>query len=63
MLLHQRKLPDHPHYALYFTAHSKKDSEKAITICQQWIKWYEDRGAIIEKKTVERELEELLLNH
>lgn len=38
------------------------DKEKAIAICKQWIKWYEDRGAIIEKKTVERELEELLSN-
>jgi pentatricopeptide repeat protein len=35
------------------------DKEKAIEYCKKWIKWYEDRGAIIEKKTVERELENL----
>lgn len=36
------------------------DKEKAIEICKKWLKWYEDRGAIIEKKHVERELEQLL---
>lgn len=36
------------------------DKEKAIEVCNKWIKWYEDRGAIIEKKHVERELESLL---
>ncbi len=35
------------------------DKEKAIEICKEWIKWYEDRGAIIEKRHVERELESL----
>lgn len=36
------------------------DKEKAIETCKKWIKWYEERGSIIEKKTVERELEKLL---
>lgn len=36
------------------------NKEKAIEICNQWLKWYDDRGAIIEKKAVERELEKLL---
>lgn len=36
------------------------DKEKAIKLCKKWIQWYEDRGAIIEKKMVERELEKLL---
>lgn len=36
------------------------DKEKAIGLCREWIKWYEDRGAVIEKKCVERELESML---
>ncbi len=35
------------------------NKDKAIEYCQKWISWYEERGAIIEKKTVERELENL----
>lgn len=35
------------------------NKEKAIKYCQEWIDWYEERGAVIEKKTAERELEEL----
>lgn len=36
------------------------NKDKAIEYCKKWIRWYEERGAIIEKKVPERELEELL---
>jgi pentatricopeptide repeat protein len=35
------------------------NKEKAIEYCKKWISWYEERGAIIEKRTPERELEKL----
>ncbi len=35
------------------------NKEKAIEYCKKWITWYEERGAIIEKRTPERELEKL----
>lgn len=35
------------------------NKEKAIESCQKWIRWYEERGAIIEKKVPERELDKL----
>jgi transcriptional regulator with XRE-family HTH domain len=35
------------------------NKEKAIEYCLKWIRWYEERGAIIEKKVAERELVEL----
>lgn len=35
------------------------NKEKAIEYCKKWIIWYEERGAIIEKRTPERELEKL----
>ncbi|MGL4738044.1 MAG: helix-turn-helix domain-containing protein [Cellulosilyticaceae bacterium] len=35
------------------------NKEKAIDICHQWIEWYEERGAIIEKQHVEDELKSL----
>ncbi|MDF2538449.1 MAG: putative HTH-type transcriptional regulator [Herbinix sp.] len=36
------------------------NKEKAIEYCQKWISWYEKRGAIIEKRVPERELEKLI---
>ncbi len=36
------------------------NKEKAIEYCRKWIRWFEERGAVIEKRTPERELEELL---
>jgi len=35
------------------------NKEQAIEYCKKWITWYEERGAIIEKRTPERELEKL----
>ena len=35
------------------------NNEKAIEYCQKWIDWYEVRGAVIEKKVAEREMEKL----
>ncbi len=36
------------------------NKEKAMEYCREWIRWYEERGAFIEKRTPERMLEELL---
>lgn len=35
------------------------NNDKAIEYCQKWISWYDKRGAVIEKKVAERELESL----
>lgn len=46
-------------YSFVSTYKQLGDKEKAIEYCKKWIDWYDERGAIIEKKTVERELEKL----
>lgn len=46
-------------YSFVSTYKQMGNKEKAIEYCQKWINWYEERGAVIEKKTAERELEKL----
>ena len=46
-------------YSFVSTYKQMGNKEKAIEYCQKWIDWYEERGAVIEKKTAERELQKL----